>query len=260
MKLLCLCAVLVACGGDDQPPPADAANVGPTYDLSCLGNAPTSAPSPIHLAGTLADLTNVAAPVPVANTQVRVIADGGSQLASGTTDAQGDFSIDVPSGGQPVRAHLAADATGFAPARQFTSIPLDASFIQRGGMAAFQQSRVDAIASTLGVSRDAAKGSLEVCIADCALQPFAGAKLAISGEPQLAWAMAYGANMWMARDTTLTRPTNWVCSIAATVNVSSGSHTLTITSGSVTLGPFAFEIEAGTHSNLVVWPGLPVRF
>jgi hypothetical protein len=137
---LLLIAALTACGDDDANPDAsstDDANTspdatvsfdaipmpdaGPTSDLSCLSTAsPTTAPDPLTLDGALFDVseTNEITPLVDVTLELRSRADD-DLIDTATTDANGDFSFELVTGGEPVDAYFYADTDEHRPMRAY---------------------------------------------------------------------------------------------------------------------------------------------
>ncbi len=258
MKRVMLVAMLVGCGDDGGGGTADAfIPQGPDYDLSCLGEFPTTVPNPLTSLGTLVDMTAVANPQPVPNTEIRVyqLSDN-TLLGMGTTDMDGKYMFEVTTTGTPVLAYSEYQGTGLVKTRAFVNIPLN--MVTADGLyATVQQSRLDSLATALGGTLDPAKGVLEVWANDCSKFELPQATVTLDAATDTQWAMFGGVGAWLPRATTLGHPNNAnTGSIAGTINVTPGMHTVTVAAGGQTLGPFTIMVEANSLTLMHIYPGI----
>ena len=250
-----LLAMLVGCG-DDGGSMADAfVSQGPEYNLSCLNNAVTTVTNPISFGGLLLDLTSLTT-APIASGEMRTytVADD-TMVGMTTTDMDGKYTYDVTTTGTPARVYTDVTATGFVPSRTYVNI---APFISHtdGITAAVQQGGLDALATALGATLDPAKGVLEVWSNDCSKGELPGATVTLDSAATQ-WAMFGGVGVWLPRETTLGHPSNaGIGSIAGTVNVTPGVHQVTVTSGSLVLGPYSVKVVANQWTVIHIFPGI----
>jgi hypothetical protein len=259
MRRAVLLMMFVGCGDDGGATMSDVLiNPGPDYDLSCLGNMPASVPSTIPLMGTMYDMTGPM-PMPLPNaTIVAKTAQDDTEVGTGMTDMDGKFMFDVTTNGSAARIYMNATATGFVPAHGILNIPLYPSNAM-GFQAMVKQSRIDELATSLGGTNDPAKGVLEVWVADCSKGELAQASLQLDGAT-VPWAMFGGVGVWIPRDLTLPHIQNVaVGSMAGTINVTPGLHTVTVSNmtGSLQLTG-TINVQANVWNLLAIVPGAPL--
>ena len=258
MKRVLMVVMLVGCGDDGGGGGTADAFVmpGPEYNLVCLNNTVPSAPNPLMFGGTLHDITVTSPrpPIPAADAKTYTVQDD-TLVGMGVTDMDGKYMYDLATTGTPARVYTDITATGFVPSRITVNIPPWESHTN-GILPAVKQSRLDALATALGATLDPTKGVLEVFANDCSKGELPGATITVDGVSPM-WAQFGGAGVWLPRATTVGHANNnFDGSIAGTVNVTAGVHTVTVTSGALTLGPYTVNVLANGWTVLVVFPGI----
>lgn len=106
---------------------------------------------------------------------------------------------------------------------------------------------------------DPTKGVLEVWSNDCSVQgELPGATVQLDGAATQ-WAMYGGVGVWIPRDTTLgTIPSLRNGSVAGIVNVTPGTHTVTVAGEGLSMTS-SVSVEANTWTVLVMLPGHPLN-
>lgn len=256
MKRAVLVMVMVGCGGgDDSATPDAPVNQGPDYDLSCLGNSVTSVPTTITLTGSLYNATLLPdlAPIGASTITAYSLVDD-SQAGTTTVADDGTFTLDLTTNGTPTRMRYAIESQ-LLPTTFTVSLPPWKSGM--GGMFVSGSQRVDNLATALGGTADAANGTLEVWLTDCSGTDMPGASLKLDGA-DVSWAMFGGVGAWLPRTTTIAHPNNFGGgSIAGTINVTPGPHTVTMTAPGVTFESTTV-VEAGGWTLLLMTPGFPL--
>lgn len=262
MKRAAVVMVLaMGCGGDDDSsaqPDALIINPGPDYDLSCLNNMKTTAPTLITFDVNLLDHTGTTAPpIPGGTLTVYNLADN-AQVGMTTmpTDAEGKTTLEVTTPGTPTRVYFDIEAAGFVSARTTVSIAPWAS--SPGIWMMTKQSRIDDLAQALGATIDPTKGVLEVWVGDCSVKnELPGAAVALDGV-STGFAMYGGVGVWIPRDTLLgTIQPLRNGSVAGMVNVTPGMHTVNVTAEGLSLTSTVL-VKANTWNVLVLVPGHPL--
>lgn len=257
MKRVLMVVMLVGCGDDGGGGGTADAFVmpGPEYNLACLGNMVTTVPNPISFGGLLLDHTALTfSPIPAADLKTYTVQDG-TAVGMTVTDMDGKYTYEVATSGTPARVYTDVTAAGFVPSRTFVNIPPWITHTD-GITVAVKRSRLDALATALGATLDPTKGVLEVWANDCSKGELPGATITLDGASPT-WAMFAGAGVWLPRATTVGHPNSaFLGSVAGTVNVSPGVHTVTVTSGALMLGPYTINVQANEWTVLHVFPGI----
>jgi len=175
MRALVLAAVAACSFPTKHPGVAD----GPTADaspLGCVGQPfPTTAPAQIRISGQALDFGTG---VPGANLGVSGILETGGAVFTTTTDAAGNFSAVVDTGGQALAAHVATTLGTYVPSLFYPAHPFDADVAQLPlpMLTAMELPQVGNPADTALV---------ELVLGDCLGKSLAGCTLAIHPAPQL---------------------------------------------------------------------------
>jgi hypothetical protein len=255
MKRVLLVVMLVGCGDDGGGGTADAFVMpGPEYNLVCLNNTVSTVPNPIVFGGTVVDHTTLAfAPIAAADIKTYTVQDD-TMVGMALTDVDGKFSYEIATTGTPARIYTDVTAAGFVPSRTYVNIPPSGSF-DMGIVVSVKQSRLDTLATALGATLDPTKGVLEVWANDCGKGELPGATVTVDGATAT-WAMFAGNGAWLPRATTVGHPNMALLgSVAGTVNVTPGVHTVTVTSGALVLGPYTVSVKANEWTVIHVFPG-----
>ena len=245
---------MVGACGDDSNAMVDAPPFVVEHDLTCLGNEPPSAVADaLHLDSVLINATNFER---IANGMVTVSSlDGTTQVATATTNAEGEFALDLTNTAALPRLRYAFEATGFPNMRSYMNLPeWRSTSTYRRRFFGFSTSEAVNIATTLGTTLDPTKGALQVWMTDCERGDFAGEMITIADEPDAQWAHWSGNNVWVPRMTTIRPAVDRSESVAATVNLSPGLKTISVTAGGNTIGT-TFYIEPDTITFLLLVPG-----
>jgi len=260
MRKLCLVVsgVLAACGGDDGSTMVDARPISPpSWDLSCKDYAPATAPNPIDLALTLLNLGSLPNPPPVPMTTIEVYSvDGTTMLASGTSDDMGAVNVSLPSNGVPTRYEMKLEPMNMPKLRLFVANPAWTS--GSDNVLLVPQLWVDGLYTALGATADPAKGTLIVLFADCSGNNMTSVTPSIEDDATATWAMYGGVGAWLPRPATVSHPQYLGFSVAGTVNVAPGPHTVHAKYGaSEVLTPSPIVVDAGAVTTLFFFPGVP---
>lgn len=175
-KALAFGLLLAACGssnnngmGDD-----DGSNT-PMADARVFMDAPPSVPAMITIAGTALD-NGQSSSTPLAGVAVQLlnVADD-AVLATATSDAQGKYSMQVPTNGHVVDAYVLATKSGYTDAAAFPASPFSAD-----------EPKADSNLVTTGnfgllgafTGQMSGKGLIVAAVLDAAGNPVAGATVA----------------------------------------------------------------------------------
>jgi len=105
-------------GGAGPPPP----------DFSCQGTSSTVAADPLVISGTVQDPLGLGGIQSVSGVQIEAHLKSDDSLVTSTvSDASGNFSLSIPTGGVPFDGYLVLTKSGFVPASAYWGRPLTAS-------------------------------------------------------------------------------------------------------------------------------------
>ena len=152
-------------GGDGQP--ADGTAV--PFDVSCAGDPlPPNASDPVLLTGTV---VNGGTLMPLSGVQVVVHGrSDGTPLASVTSQADGSFSVAVPTGGTPRAVYVRFTSSGLISTRvYFADLLTESTVVDLARM--IGQAGLDALYTSGGVTEDPARGTVVLYVRDCAGLP-----------------------------------------------------------------------------------------
>lgn len=175
---------MIVPAADASPPdamiPVDAAIPDARIaNLDCNDDPlPTTAADPITVSGSAQSLgLNGASPVEGATVDVRSFADpDGAALASTTSDANGDFTVQVTTGATPVDAFVQVTADMLLPTEIWPPEPPTEDTQAPGVM--FEAQTVSLLAQFSGQNQDLANNGIAVVvIVDCDQTPIEGATL-----------------------------------------------------------------------------------
>lgn len=167
-----LVAVLVvACGKSATAP-------SPAY--ACAGQAfPTTAPDSITVSGTVGDFLAGA----LDSVKVQAFKTGSANaIDSAITDAQGNFSMRVATGGTPLDGYVHASRTGYIDTYAYPSAPLPATATLSFPMVTTAEFTL--LAMNAGVTPVAGKASLGLRPVDCTGAAVTGALVYTSPSAQ----------------------------------------------------------------------------
>ncbi len=133
---------------------------------------PTSAPGTITMTGTTASISQ-SGTQPLANVLVEGLI-GGQSLLQVTSDANGQFSTQVPTGGRPIDGYLRASMgnSNYLVTYQYPSRPYD----ENGNVSLLliTQQTMSLVGTVAGVNVDSTKAQVVVILVDCNGVPLAG--------------------------------------------------------------------------------------
>lgn len=149
-----------------------------TGPYRCLGAAlPTTAPDPITVTGTITG--NVAAPAPLVGATVAGYRTGtASALDSAVTNASGNFSLTLATGGTPLDGYLRVSKAGYIDTYAYPPAPLAASGSHSAAI--ITAAERNTIAGLLGVTPTAGNGFMAVVVEDCDGAGVTGATLSVT--------------------------------------------------------------------------------
>ena len=155
LAFLCLVTVVAACSKSSTAP-----NPGP---YACESQAfPTTAPATITVSGTVAEFGSSG----VAGARVDAFKSGtAGSIDSATTDAQGDFSLTVTTGGVPLDGYLKASKTGYVDTYAYPSAPLPANATIT--LTVVTPSEFNLLAASKSVTPTAGDGAIAIRPVDC---------------------------------------------------------------------------------------------
>lgn len=236
MKLLACVFVAAACGGSSSNPGSG----GP--DASVFEDAPPNVNQMITIAGTAYD-NGQSSSTPLAGVAIALKnrADD-STLASATSDAQGKYSMSVPTGGHVVDAYLLATKSGYTDAASFPAAPFaadnmmaDSNLVTTGNFGLL----------ALYTGQQSTNGIVIAEILDSSSMPVAGAT--VSSNP--------GAGSYLYSDangTPASRPATNTDGASFLVNVPVGSVSISATMTGHTFKTHAVTAKANTFTSTVI--------
>jgi hypothetical protein len=146
-------------------------------DFSCAGNSSTVAIDPLVISGTVQSLLG-AAVGPTSGVLVQAYGADNSLVTSATTDASGNFSLSIPTGGVPFSGFLFMTKSGFVSASAYWSKPLTQATISVPFV--FTSGNIGFYYQIVGQSQNPNDGTVVFSVADCSGTPINDAILAAS--------------------------------------------------------------------------------
>ncbi len=146
-------------------------------DFSCVGNSTTTAVDPLVISGTVQSYVGTAFG-PTSGVLVQAFGADNSLVTSSTSDASGNFSLSISTGGVPFNGYLYMTKSGFVPGSAYWSKPLTQAttsapiIFTSGGLGFFYQFS--------GQSQNPDDGTVVFSVADCSGAPINDAVLAAS--------------------------------------------------------------------------------
>jgi hypothetical protein len=144
-------------------------------DFSCAGNSSTTAVDPLVISGTVQSSAG-AAFGPTSGVLVQAYGADNSLVTSATTDASGNFSLSIPTGGVPFNGYLFMTKSGFVSASAYWSKPLTQATISTPFV--FTSAGVGSFYQLAGQSQNPDDGTVVLSIADCSGTPINDAVVA----------------------------------------------------------------------------------
>lgn len=158
---------------------------GPTDDsgtpsFPCQSSLPTTAPATVTLAGGVVD-QGLGGTTPITGAAIDAYGTQTSttSIASTTSDASGDFTFDVATGGVPLDGYLKITKAGELDTYLYPNFPLTSDQSKLAGVMVTSMS-FGGLAFLEGQTQDPAKGFTAVEVLDCAGMSVAGATVATS--------------------------------------------------------------------------------
>ncbi len=154
----------------------------PIENFSCQGTASTAAVDPLVISGTvlIPGLTGV----PASASGVTVAAylgSGTAPLASATTDALGNFSLSVPTGGTPFTGYLLMSGSGLVTAAAYWSRPLTSATTTAPFV--LNSSQENMLYTLAGVSPQSGTSPIAFNVTDCIGTPLGDSVVTIGPSP-----------------------------------------------------------------------------
>ncbi len=144
-------------------------------DFSCVGNSNTTAVDPLVISGTVQSLAGTVVG-PTSGVLVQAYGADNSLVTSSTTDASGNFSLSIPTGGVPFNGYLFMTNSGFVPASAYWSKPLTQATISTPFV--FGSGDIGFFYQLVGRSQNPDDGTVVFSVADCNGAPINDATLA----------------------------------------------------------------------------------
>ena len=146
-------------GSSGDPPPFDG-------DLSCAGDPfpDRGVPDPVTVGGPVIDDF---APIPGATVEALSVEDD-SVLATAVSDGNGDYLLEIPTGGVPTRVYFHITAPGAVETYRYYGYPLTDHV--DSGQRVWSTMEAEVYAAATGVEPTAGTGVLRVNPRDCDLQ------------------------------------------------------------------------------------------
>jgi hypothetical protein len=146
-------------------------------DFSCVGNSGTTAVDPLVISGTVQSLLG-AAVGPTSGVLVQAYGADGPVVTSSTTDASGNFSLSIPTGGVPFNGFLFMTDSGLVSASAYWSKPLTQATTFSPFV--FSSGNIGFFYQLVGQSQNPDDGTVVFSVADCSGTPINDANLAAS--------------------------------------------------------------------------------
>jgi hypothetical protein len=166
-------------------------------DFSCAGNSSTTAVDPLVISGTVQSSAG-AAFGPTSGVLVQAFGADNSLVTSSTTDASGNFSLSIPTGGVPFNGYLFMTKSGFVSASAYWSKPLTQATIATPFM--FSSAGLGFFYQVAGQSQNPNDGTVVLSIADCSGIPINDAVIAglsgFGGTANALGLLAFPPNYW----------------------------------------------------------------
>jgi hypothetical protein len=221
----------------DTPKPLDAPASGP---FACLGQPlPTTAPSTFTISGqSTAISTN--GDQAIANVTLNGYVTGQvTPIVTLSTDASGNYSVVVPSGGVPIDGHIVATLPSYLTANIFPSRPFDSDTIVPVEMITSQT--LSLAAQVAGVTITGNEAQIAVFVVDCNNTPLVGATVQVTTPQGATGTVRYAINGIPSQTATMTDTTG----LAFVFNASGGAMTIHATVSEGTLRAHAFTAPNG---------------
>ena len=144
-------------------------------DFSCVGNPSIVAVDPLVISGTIQSYVGSAVG-PTSGVLVQAYRADNSPVTSSTTDASGNFSLSIPTGGVPFDGYLNMTKSGFVPASAYWSKPLTQATISTPFV--FSSEGLGFFYQIVGQTQNPDDSTVVFSVADCAGMPLSDGMLA----------------------------------------------------------------------------------
>jgi hypothetical protein len=261
-----LLAVLAACsipdkhalGGDaplgqdgksiDAPKQLDAPVSGP---FACLGQPlPTTAPSTFTISGQSISIST-SGDQPIAGVTLNGYVTGQvAPIVTLSTDASGNYSVGVPSGGVPIDGHIVASLPSYLTANIFPSRPFDSDTTVAVEMITSQT--MSLAAQVAGVTISGNEAQIAVFVVDCNNTPLAGATVQVTTPQGATGTVRYAINGIPSQSATMTDATG----LAFVFNTSGGALTIhaTVPEGMLRAHTFSAPNGMSDWTEVIIQP------
>jgi hypothetical protein len=161
---------------------------------------------------------------------------GGLPVGTGMTDDNGNYSIDVPSGGAPISIVLEMTSPSFFTSIVYPARPLDhdPQFVTN----MFDNGALATVYETAGTNEDGSMGTLIVNAVDCTGASLDGASVAFDPVPEVLAYTGDGSDPFVAGATATLPPADQACAFnepAGTVAISATYHGVAMSAPTVTV-------------------------
>jgi hypothetical protein len=225
----------------DAAPPIDAA---PTIDArpgayTCLGAAlPTIAPDPVPVTGKAYTIVG-ASLGPLEGAKVEAYRDGANPVLANTmTAADGTFTVDVPTGGVPIPAHLKFSKALYLDSYFYPATPL-AGTVDPATLVV-NQGGYDLLATIAQAQNPDNVGGMGIVLSDCNGDYIAGATVTVQQNGANVGTIRYTTNSLPDKAATQTDASGYVL----VFNVPPGDVTIGASVGGMTLRSHAVVVAA----------------
>lgn len=170
-----VCVALVGCGGDGGGGGGNNdAQVGGGTDAKQFLDAPITAPAQITISGQ-ATAQDTSGSTPLAGVTVAAFRtnDENAPIATTTTDAQGNYSLTLETGGVAIDGYLKATTSGYKTTYLYPPYPLAMDF-DKASILMVTQSTWDSLSQIAQGNQQAGKGIIGLVVTDGA-NPVGGA-------------------------------------------------------------------------------------
>ena len=159
----------------DAPAPVD----GHGSAFACLGQPlPTTAPPSVTLTGVVTEISMTGGGEPMSNAKLALYPAEGEVVTTTTSDAQGNYSMSVPTGGTPFDGYVLANGSGELVTYAFPSRPFDSNTELAITMITQQTLMLAAEVANVPIMNNTAQ--FAIVIVDCNGTPLSGATLTSS--------------------------------------------------------------------------------
>jgi hypothetical protein len=174
LRALALSIVVVGCGSSNSGNPGDDDD-GPAPDAKVFMDAPGTVPSMINFSGTATE-TGFSGTSPVDGVAVAAFAktDETTPLATGTTDGQGNYTLQITLDGAPFDGFIKATKSGYVDLYLYATGPVSSDFSD-GSFNMITPSNMNALNNIANGGQQAGKGLIGLGVLDANNQPVAGA-------------------------------------------------------------------------------------